>query len=74
MSQTGENTGIRVVNAIPDGTDRISELLGKRQGFAHQTGTAWAEGGVEAFKVTGLIEELFQIRTIAEPSCRNIPD
>ena len=54
MSQTGENTGIIVVNEIPDRTNMISQLLRKRQGFAYQTGTALAKGVVEAFNVSGL--------------------
>jgi hypothetical protein len=54
VSQTGENTGIIVVNEIPDRTNMIRQLLRKRQGFAHQTRTALTERVVEAFNVSGL--------------------
>ena len=37
----------------PQCTDVILELFGKRQGFAHETSTALAEGVVEALNMVG---------------------
>jgi len=42
------------MDEIPDRTDMILQLFGKRQGFAHQAADALPQGGVEAFTMVRL--------------------